>query len=74
MVVWEFDVIDFSYICLIGWLLIISDVDDVIFEFIEFYQWFFIVCDLKFLFCFFCLIGNVVCVDDEILVMEEVVQ
>lgn len=68
------DVTDLSHIRLTGRPLIISDVDDVILEFIEPYQRFLNARDLKFLPRSFRLTGNVVRVDDETPVTEEVVQ
>ncbi|HWU63169.1 MAG TPA: hypothetical protein VN112_14220 [Ensifer sp.] len=65
---------DISHIRLTGRPLIISDVDDVILEFIDPYQRFLNARQLKFLPRSFRLTGNVVRIDDESPVSEEVVQ
>lgn len=65
---------DLSHIRLTGRPLIISDVDDVILEFIEPYQRFLSAQGLKFLPRSFRLTGNVVRVDDETAVTEDIVQ
>lgn len=65
---------DLSHIRLTGRPLIISDVDDVILEFIEPYQRFLNARGLEFIPRSFRLTGNVVRVDDQTPVTEEVVQ